>query len=190
MKNQSRRDPPVAWTETKAAFARCKTALADATLLIHPARDAPISLQVDASDVGVGAVLQQFIRGAWQPLGFFSRSLRKPERRYSTFGRELLAMYLAIKHFRYAVEGRPLILFMDHQPLTHAIINCSDRHSPREARHIEFVAQFTTDVRPMSTLRLPGELVALTPTDHPPTPASFAAGLQRTMEALRYATPA
>lgn len=147
-RSQSRRDTPVTWTEeAETAFIRCKTALSDATLLIHPVRDAPISLQVDASDVGVGAVLQQHSRGTWQPLGFFSRSLRKPERRYSTFSRELLAIYLAIRHFRYAVEGRPLIVFTDHKPLTYAIASCSDRHSPREARHIEFVIQFTTDAR-------------------------------------------
>ena len=40
-----------------------------------------------------------------------------------------------------------------------------------------------------STLRLPGELVAATTTERPPTPASFAANLQRTMQALRPAAP-
>ena len=147
-RSQTRRDTPVTWTaEAETAFSECKTALSEATLLTHPVRDAPISIQVDASDAGVGAVLQQYACGTWQPLGFYSRSLQKPQRRYSTFGRELLAIYMAIRHFRYAVEGRPLIIFTDHKPLTFAIANCSERHNPREARHIEFVAQFTTDVR-------------------------------------------
>ena len=147
-RSQSHRDTPVTWTEEAiAAFTHCKTALADATLLVHPVRDAPISLQVDASDAGAGAVLQQHVRGIWQPLGFYSRSLQTAQRRYSTFGRELIAVYMAIRHFRYAVEGRPLIIFTDHRPLTFPIANCSDRHNQREARHIEFVAQFTTDMR-------------------------------------------
>nr|VZI51326.1 unnamed protein product [Spirometra erinaceieuropaei] len=39
------------------AFERIKTSLADATLLTHPAPEAPLSLMVDASTVAVGAVL-------------------------------------------------------------------------------------------------------------------------------------
>ena len=121
--------------------------MATAVLLCHQVPGAPLSIQSDASDTGVGAVLQQHVDGAWQPLGFFSRGLRKPERRYSTFGRELLAIFLAIKHFRHSVEGRPLVIFTDHKPITHAIAAASDTHSPRESRQLDYILQFTADVR-------------------------------------------
>lgn len=39
---------------------------------------------------------------------FFSRNSQPPQSRYSTFGRELLAIYLATKHFRHILEGRNL----------------------------------------------------------------------------------
>ena len=55
---------------------------------------------IDASDVAVGAALHQRVDDTWQPLGFFSKRLELAETRYSTFGRELLAVYISIRHFR------------------------------------------------------------------------------------------
>lgn len=139
---------PVKWTPgSEQAFSTAKQHMVNAVRLVHPVKEAPISLQVDASDTAIGAVLQQFVGNQWQPLCFFSKVLRPPERRYSTFGRELLAVYLAIRRFRHAVEGRNVIIFTDHRPLIAAVNTPSDRYSPREIRHLDFVAQFTTDVR-------------------------------------------
>ena len=78
------------------AFEDAKSALAGATMLTHPQCTALTSLTVDASDLAVGAVLQQLVHGVWQPLAFFSKQLRPPERKYSAFDRELLALYLGI----------------------------------------------------------------------------------------------
>ena len=148
LKSTSRQDKALQWTDAPLqAFQNCKEALATAALLTHQSPDAPLSIQTDASDSGVGAVLQQQVNGSWQPLAFFSRTLRKPETRSSTFGRELLAIYLAIRHFRHAVEGRQLVIFTDHKPITHAVATASDGHSPREARHLDYILQFTSEVR-------------------------------------------
>ncbi|BHF80223.1 hypothetical protein SprV_0702334700 [Sparganum proliferum] len=78
------------------SFEQVRTLLADATLLTHFHADTPISLMVDASNVAVGAVLQQSLPDSTVPLAFFSRKLSKAETRYSTFGRELLAAYLTL----------------------------------------------------------------------------------------------
>ena len=53
----------------------------------------------DASDTAVGAVLQQQIDDEWKPIAFFSSRMKPAETRYGTFDHELLAMYLATKHF-------------------------------------------------------------------------------------------
>ncbi len=71
--------------------------------------------------MAAGVVLEQQIDGAWQPLAFFSQQFRKLERKYSTFDRELLAIYLSIRHFRYYLEGRAFTIFTDHKPLTFAM---------------------------------------------------------------------
>ena len=100
----------------------------------------------DASDTAVGAVLQH-IHGTWHPISFFSRKMTPAETRYSTFDRELLAVYLSIKHFRHLLEGRQFHVLTDHKPLTYALNSRSDRHSPRQARQLDYIAQFTSTIR-------------------------------------------
>ena len=101
----------------------------------------------DASDTAVGAVLQQHINSEWRPIAFFSKKLKPAETRYSTFDRELLAMYLAIKHFQHFVESRQFHVITDHKPLTFAFTTQSSKLTPRQIRHLDFISQFTTDVR-------------------------------------------
>ena len=128
-------------------FQRSKVALATATGLAFPSATAETSINTDASDTAVGAVLQQRLDGVWMPISFFSRKLHSAETKYSTFDKELLAMYLALKKFRYFIEGRPVTLFTDHKPLTFVFNNVSDKWSPRLQRHLCFVSEFTTDIR-------------------------------------------
>nr|VZI07343.1 unnamed protein product [Spirometra erinaceieuropaei] len=129
------------------AFKRLKTSFADATLLTHPAPEAPLPLMVDASTVAVGAVLQQHIKDSTRPLAFFSKKLSPAETRYSTFGSELLDIYLAVNHFRHFLEGRDFTIFTDHKPLTFAIRSHSDKYNLREISHLDYISQFTTDIR-------------------------------------------
>ena len=99
-------DCHLVWTpEAETAFTTVKNVLADTTLLVHPQADAPTCIVTDAPDTAVGAVLQQCIESVWSPLAYFSRKLKPAETRYSTFNRELLAIYLAIKHFQHFLEG-------------------------------------------------------------------------------------
>jgi cleavage and polyadenylation specificity factor subunit 1 len=144
----SKKDAPVQWTaEATVSFNQSKQALANASLLCHPQADAPTCVITDASNTAVGAVLQQFIGSVWSPIAFFSRKLRPAETRYSTFDRELLAIYLALKHFRHFLEGTHFHIITDHKPLTFAIATQSQHHSPRQVRHLDFITQFTSDIR-------------------------------------------
>nr|VZH98208.1 unnamed protein product [Spirometra erinaceieuropaei] len=133
--------------EALTAFERVKNSLADATLLTHPAPEAPVSLMVDAAAVAVGAVLQQHLTSSNRPPAFSSIKLLSAETRYITFGRELLAIYLAVKHFRHFLEGRDFIVFIDHKPLTFALSTLSDKCNPGGIAHLDYISQFTTDIR-------------------------------------------
>ena len=138
----------VSWSEDMVtAFQNTKKALADAALLAHPARNAPIALTADASDRAIGAVLEQFVDNGWQPLAFFSKKLRPPEKKYSAFDRELLALYLGIRHFRYFLEGRRFRAYTDHKPLTFCMAKVTDPWSGRQQRHLSYISEFTTDIQ-------------------------------------------
>ncbi|GFS60878.1 retrovirus-related Pol polyprotein from transposon 17.6 [Trichonephila clavipes] len=112
---------PLNWSsEAITAFQRCKQALPDAALLAHPSPSAPLALHVDASDYAIGGALHQVVDSELQPLAFFSRKLTSSEKSYSAYDRELLAIYSAIRHFRYMLEARDFPVFTDHKPLTYA----------------------------------------------------------------------
>ncbi|GFU52272.1 transposon Tf2-11 polyprotein [Trichonephila clavipes] len=138
---------PLNWSsEAITAFQRCKQALADAALLAHPSPSAPLALHVDASDYAIGGALHQVVDSELQPLAFFSRKLTSSEKSYSAYDRELLAIYSAIRHFRYMLEARDFTVFTDHKPLTYAFRQKSDKCSPRQIRQLDFISQFTTNI--------------------------------------------
>lgn len=135
--------------EANSAFESAKEALSKVATLSHLSDDpnAVLILRTDASQSAIGAELQQAVNGEARPLSFFSQKLQPAQTRYSTFGRELLAIYMAIKHFRHILEGRRFIVYTDHKPLTFALATRCDKFSPRETRHLDFISQFTSDIR-------------------------------------------
>ena len=141
----------IIWSQSMHnSFTSAKSALCNATMLAHPTPSVPIAITCDASDIGLGATLEQYVSGSWQPLAFYSRQLRAAELKYSAFDRELLAIYLSIRHFRYFLEGRTFAIFTDHKPLVDAISKVADYWSARQQRHLSFISEFTTDLRHLS----------------------------------------
>ena len=100
-------------------------------------------VEVDASEVGVGAVLSQGPSPAkWRPCAFFSRKLSSAERNYDVGDRELLAIKLAFEEWRHWLEGarHPINVFTDHKNL--AYLESTKRLNPRQARWSLFFSRF------------------------------------------------
>lgn len=136
--------------DTLHAFEECKESLSNATLLAHPDCHAKLAVVTDASDVAIGAVMQQFKNNEWQPLAFFSRKLNSAQQKYSPYDRELLAIYESIKYFRFMLEARHFVVYTDHKPLSFAFRERKANCSPRQFRHLDYISQFTTDIRHIS----------------------------------------
>ena len=94
-----------------------KRALLDAGTLAYPHPDIPCILDTDASDVAVGAVLSQVIDGVERPIAFYSRVLNSAQKNYCPTRRELLAVVIALQHFRHYLLGTKVILRTDHHSL-------------------------------------------------------------------------
>ena len=137
------RNKDFVWTDAcTSAFEDAKSALAHAATLSYPVPGQPISLTTDASNVAVGACLEQTINGYARPIAFFSRKLRSNERKYSTFDRELLAIYLALRHFRHFIDGSNAVTVKtDHKPIIHALSKTSDAWTGRQQRHLSAIAE-------------------------------------------------
>ena len=73
----------------------------------------PITLQVDASQHGVGGALFQ----EGKPIAFASKSLSKAEEKYSQVEKELYAILFGCKRFHQYVYGHKIMVQTDHKPL-------------------------------------------------------------------------
>ena len=79
--------------------------------------------------------------------GVFSHTLTSTEKKYSAFDRELHTIYLSVRNFKHFLEGKPFIIFTDHKPLIYALTSSTDNRSPRQTRHLSYIAEFSTDLR-------------------------------------------
>lgn len=146
--NKKNDQTPVSWNqEAEEAFETFKNVLSKVTQLAHPRIDAPIKLSVDASDTCIGGCIHQTVNDKDEPLGFFSKKLSPSEMKYSTYDRELLAIYKAIKYFKFMLEGRQFTIYTDHKPLTYAFIQNNNKASPRQQRQLDFISQFSTEIK-------------------------------------------
>jgi len=78
--------------------------------LLDPDPEAELALTTDASDTTL-AVLQQKTKTGWQPLAFLNKKLSQTPTKYSSYDRELLAIYTAIKNYKHMLEGRYFIVY-------------------------------------------------------------------------------
>ncbi|GFN84127.1 transposon ty3-g Gag-Pol polyprotein [Plakobranchus ocellatus] len=85
------------------SFFASKQALAEAIMLVHPCTDCPIALTCDASDVVIGAVLEQYAHGRWEPLAFFSDNCVN-QRLSAVLSQRTPGC--PTRHFRYMLGGR------------------------------------------------------------------------------------
>ncbi|XP_077103054.1 uncharacterized protein LOC143754001 [Siphateles boraxobius] len=110
------------WSDAaEAAFAKLKGCFVSAPILITPDPSRQFMVEVDASEVGVGAVLSQRSPSddKMHPCAFLSHRLSPAERNYDIGNRELLAVKLALEEWRHWLEGSgvPFIVWTDHKNL-------------------------------------------------------------------------
>ncbi|SAM00834.1 hypothetical protein [Absidia glauca] len=109
----------ITWSpQCQEAFDLLKNALQTSPVLMMPRDDTPFVIDTDASDYGIGAVLQQYDDdGDLHPVAFESKKLSAAETKYPVQERELLAVLHALRTWRCFVDGRPFVVRTDHNPL-------------------------------------------------------------------------
>ena len=111
--------------EATTAFSTIKESLANTTLLTHPKPFAPTCIMSDASDMAVGAALQQQIEGVWHPILYFSKKT-------STSTNPVIVRSTA-NTLRYFVQSNTSWkghVATDHKPPTFALAKASENYTP------------------------------------------------------------
>jgi len=128
----------------QGAFDLLKERFTSAPILVTPDVTRQFIVEVDASEVGVGAILSQRFQSddKVHPCAYFSHRLSPSERNYDVGNRELLAIRLALGEWRQWLEGAtvPFVVWTDHKNLEY--IRSAKRLNARQARWALFFARF------------------------------------------------
>ena len=95
-----------------------KSALTSPPVLAMPRDEGDFTLDTDASNDSIGAVLSQSQDGTERVIAFGSRSLDKRERNYCVTRKELLAVVHFLRYFKQYLLGRKFRIRTDHAALT------------------------------------------------------------------------
>ncbi|XP_014214054.1 uncharacterized protein LOC106643429 [Copidosoma floridanum] len=142
----------------------------DATCTTYLAADALLALRTDALSTAIGAALEQLQPDeSWRPLGFFSHKQDSTQARYSTYDRELPAIYASVEHFERILDGRSFTIFTDHWPITFTAFQPATKALLRQARYLECILSRKTTPRPPEALTPAAKPIEVATTDVTPT---------------------
>ena len=109
-----RKDAYFTWNASyEATFQWVKQAIVSNTTLRYFNPSLSVTIQVDASQVGLGAALLQDNK----PISFTSKVLTNAECRYANIKREMLAVVFGVERFCNYVYGWSFMIKSDHKPL-------------------------------------------------------------------------
>ena len=122
MHELQRKKEPFEWTQRRQdSFDRLKHCLVTAPVLAAPRDEGLYILDTDASDIGLGAVLQQEQPDGLRVIAYASCAMSRAEVSYCTTRKELLAIIYGLKKFRQYLLAREFVIRTDHAALTYLL---------------------------------------------------------------------
>ncbi|XP_073358167.1 uncharacterized protein [Aegilops tauschii subsp. strangulata] len=105
-----------AWSvQAQTAFDLLKEAMASTPVLALPDFTRPFSIETDACDTGVGAVLVQ----DGHPIAYLRKALGVRNQRLSIYEKEFLAVIMAVDKWQAYLQRNPFVIVTDHKSLCH-----------------------------------------------------------------------
>ena len=94
-----------------------KSALCSTPVLSYPQTEGQFIIDTEASNIGIGAVLQQNQNGKVKVISYASKLLDKVQQKYSVTRKELLAIVTFLHQFRHYLLGNKFLIRTDHSAL-------------------------------------------------------------------------
>jgi transposase InsO family protein len=115
----TKKETPFNWTtKHDNAFNKLKIACIEPPVLVSFHSGEALRFETDASDLAIGMCAKQERDGKWHPIAYHSRKFTSAEENYDVHDKELLAVVVALEHWRvYAESCSDLVIFSDHKNL-------------------------------------------------------------------------
>ena len=117
--------------EQQRSFEDMKRIVSSEPVLQFYDPELPKKISCDASQKGLGAVLQQLHGNAWRPLAYASKSTTDCQTRYAPIEREALSVEFACGRFHQYIFGQTVEVESDSKPLvaifSKALNDCQPR---------------------------------------------------------------
>ena len=133
------------WEEAQEnAFRQLKEAVTRTPVLRYYNVKEPVTIQCDASQMGLGAALLQ----NGQPVAYASRALSSAETRYAQIEKELLAVVFACERFETYIYGRDVVhVDSDHKPLETIVLKLLHAAPQRLQRMLLRLQKYNLELR-------------------------------------------
>ena len=142
-----KKDVPWTWEPShRKCFNKLKSMITVDACLKYYDPTGTLTLEVDASQKGLGAALTQ----DGKPIAFGSKTLTECQSRYSNIEREMLAIVYGIQRYHTYLYGKPFTVVTDHKPLVNITQKPLSSAPPRLQRMLLKIQgyQYTVIYRP------------------------------------------
>ncbi|GBG84905.1 hypothetical protein CBR_g39366 [Chara braunii] len=144
--NLTKKDTSFLWSlHCHLAFTRLKKALTCAPVLKLPDPTLPFILTTDASQYGIGSVLQQDDGNGLRHVEFMSKKIKTQKLQNSTYEKELYALVYALKHWKHFLLERHFKIFSEHSTLQW--MKSQGELNDKLARYIQFIDMFDFELK-------------------------------------------
>lgn len=103
--------------DTQLAFEKLKAAMTKAPVLAMHNFDLSFTIEVDACDTGIGAVMSQDEK----PIDYLSKAIRGKHLGLSTYEKEFLTILMAVQKWKHYLSIRTFIIKTNHESLKHIL---------------------------------------------------------------------
>jgi len=142
----TRRNEKFEWTEERdQAFETLKKKIVTAPILAMSQDSQDFTLDVDASNWAVEAVLPQEQDGLLRVISYASKTFRAAEQRYCITRKELAGMMFGLKHYRQYLLGRKFSICTDHATLSY-LLTAKDLIG-QQARWVDLMSEYTFTIQ-------------------------------------------
>ncbi|GBG65836.1 hypothetical protein CBR_g53808 [Chara braunii] len=126
-----------------SALKKLKRALIEYPVLKVADPSLPYVITTDASQYGIGDVLQQDDDNGYRPVEFMSARMPSKKVATSTYERELYALRQALEHLKHYLLWRHFKVYSDHETLTQA------KMTPKLTRWASEIDQYDFELKPV-----------------------------------------